>query len=129
MTNNIMMRSRFPRPIPLIAIVLVLSGCAGVPRPDAELARSDSAVKQAIELGARVHAPLVLREAETKLNQAKLAADRKENKKARMLAEEVLADAELAQVTTLAAKAQRSVDELNQSIDLLRKELGVTKNQ
>jgi ribosome assembly protein YihI (activator of Der GTPase) len=83
-------------------------------------------VKEAIELGARVHAPLVLREAETKLNQAKLAADNKENKKARMLAEEAVADAELAQVTTLATKAQRSVDELNQSIDLLRKELGVT---
>lgn len=127
MTNTLRMRSRFPLSVTLIAAVLVFGGCAGVPRPDAELAQSDSAVKQAIELGARTHAPLLLREAETKLNRAKLAADNKENKKARMLAEEVSADAQLAQVTTLAEKAQRSVDELNQSIDLLRKELGVTK--
>jgi ribosome assembly protein YihI (activator of Der GTPase) len=121
MKKNILFLGSVP-----IAAVLIFGGCAGVPRPDTELARSDSAVKEAIELGARVHAPLVLREAETKLNQAKLAADNKENKKARMLAEEAVADAELAQVTTLATKAQRSVDELNQSIDLLRKELGVT---
>jgi len=103
----------------------VLAGCASVPRPDAQLARSDSAVKQAVELGARVHAPLILREAETKLNQARLAADNKENEKARRLAEQVEADAKLAQVTTLAAKTQRTVDELNQSIDVLRKELGL----
>jgi hypothetical protein len=114
------------RPGMLIAAgVVALAGCAGVPRPDADLARSDSAVKQAIELGARVHAPLILREAETKLNEAKLAADKKENEKARLLAEQVQADAELAQVTTLAIKAQRSVNELNQSVELLRRELGL----
>ncbi|OGI65590.1 MAG: hypothetical protein A2W18_12750 [Candidatus Muproteobacteria bacterium RBG_16_60_9] len=104
---------------------VALVSCAGVPRPDAELARSDSAVTQAIELGARTNAPLVLRDAETKLNQAKLAANNKENGKARILAEEAQVDAELAQVTTLALKAQRSVDEINTSIDLLRKELGL----
>lgn len=104
--------------------LFALAGCASVPRPDAQLARSDSAVKQAIELGARVHAPLVLREAETKLGQARLAADKNENEKALRLAEQVEADAKLAQVTTLALKAQRSVDEINTSIDLLRKELG-----
>ena len=110
----------------LVALGLVaLAGCASAPRPDAQLVRSDSAVKQAIELGARVHAPLILREAETKLNQARVAADKKENEKARLLAEQVEADAELAQVTTLAIKTQRTVDELNQSIDVLRKELGL----
>jgi len=104
---------------------VALLGCASTPRPDAQLARSDSAVKQAIELGARVHAPLVLREAETKLSQARLAADKKENEKALRLAEQVEADAKLAQVTTLAIKTQRTVDELNQSIDVLRKEIGL----
>ena len=107
--------------------MVVLLGCASTPRPDAQLARSDSAVKQAIELGARVHAPLILREAENKLAQARLAADKKENDKALRLAEEVEADAKLAQVTTLATKTQRTVDELNQSIDLLRKELDQKK--
>lgn len=105
--------------------LFALAGCASAPRPDAQLARSDSAVKQAIELGARVHAPLILREAETKLNKARVAADKKENEKALRLAEEVEADAKLAQVTTLATKTQRTVDELNRSIDVLRKEIGL----
>ena len=127
MTRNNAIRPRFAGRMLLILSVLFVGGCAGVPRPDAQLARSDSAVKQAIELGAREHAPLILREAETKLAQAKLAANNKDNEKARRLAEQVEVDARLAQVTTLATKAQRSVDELNKSIDLLRKELGVTQ--
>lgn len=114
-------------PVALCAVfVLTASGCAGVPRPDAALAKSDSAVKQAIEAGARTHAPLLLREAENKLNQARLDAKNDDYKKAQQLAEQVQVDAELAQVTTLAVKAQISVDELNQSIKLLRKEMGLS---
>lgn len=108
-------------------ILLAGSGCAGTPKPDAELARSETAVKQAIEVGAREHAPLQLRSAEQKLAQAKAAAQAKDNARARRLAEQAQVDAEVAEVTALATKAQKSVDELQQSIRLLRKELGVTQ--
>ena len=118
---------RIRLPIALSAlIVLIASGCAGIPRPDGALAKSDAAVKQAIEVGARTHAPLLLREAENKLNQARVETENKEYKKALQLIEQVQVDAELAQVTTLAAKAQKSVDELNLSIRVLRKEMGLT---
>jgi predicted S18 family serine protease len=114
-------------PVALCALIaLTASGCASVPRPDAALAKSDSAIKQAIEAGARTHAPLLLREAENKLNQARAEANKEEYKKAQQLAEQAQVDAELAQVTTLASKAQTSVDELNQSIKLLRKEMGLS---
>ena len=114
-------------PVALCALmVLAVSGCAGVPRPDAELAKSDIAVKQAIEAGARTYAPLMLRDAENKLQQARIETENKEYEKALQLTEQVQVDAELAQVTTLAAKAQRSVDELKQSIQLLRKEMGLS---
>jgi hypothetical protein len=57
---------RIRLPIAVCAlVVLMASGCAGVPRPDAALAKSDSAVEQAIEAGARMHAPLLLREGGT----------------------------------------------------------------
>ena len=123
-----MMRHQLFRfPVALYAlIVLTASGCASIPRPDAALAKSDAAVKQAIEVGARIHAPLLLREAENKLNQARVEVANDQYKKALLLTEQVQVDAELAQVTTLAAKAQLSVDELNQSNQLLRKELGLT---
>jgi hypothetical protein len=118
---------RIRLPIAVCAlVVLMASGCAGVPRPDAALAKSDSAVEQAIEAGARMHAPLLLREAENKLNQARIEAEKGEHKKAQQLAEQVQVDAELAQVTALASKAQISVDELKQSIRVLRKEMGLS---
>ncbi|MDH3311128.1 MAG: DUF4398 domain-containing protein [Gammaproteobacteria bacterium] len=116
---------RFPVAVSAL-IVMTASGCASVPRPDAALAKSDAAVKQAIEVGARTHAPLLLREAEKKLNQARVETENKDYKKASLLTEQVQLDAELAQVTTLATKAQMSVDELNQSIKILRKEMGLS---
>ena len=123
MTHN----ERIGLPVALFAvIVLTVSGCAGIPRPDAELAKSDAAVKQAIEVGARTHAPLLLREAENKLSQARVETENKEYKKALQLTEQVRVDAELAQVTSLATKAQKSVDELYQSIRVLRKEMGLS---
>jgi ribosome assembly protein YihI (activator of Der GTPase) len=116
---------RFPVAVSAL-IVLTVSGCASVPRPDAELAQADASVKQAIEVGARTHAPLLLREAENKLNQAKASAAQKEYKQAVLLTQQAQADAELAEVTSLAAKAQMSVDELNQSIKILRQEMGLS---
>ena len=118
--------NQFPIALCTLLIVLTASGCASVPRPDAELAKADAAVNQAIEAGARTHAPLLLREAENKLNQARAYTEKEEYKKAVQLTEEVRVDAELAQVTSLATKAQTSVDELNQSIQMLRKEMGLS---
>lgn len=110
-----------------VSVVLALAGCAGNP-PTAELVRSESSVSQAIEVGAREHAPLELRAAETKLEQARAAANiEKDYNKARRLAEQSQADAELAAARSLSAKARMSVEELQKSIQLLRQELGLSQ--
>ncbi|UCH53158.1 MAG: DUF4398 domain-containing protein [Pseudomonadota bacterium] len=114
------------RVAPAVLISLGLSACAGAP-PTAELTRSESAVSQAIEVGARNYAQLDLHAAEQKLEQARAAAKTGDNDKARRLAEQAQVDAELAEAKSLSTKAQRSVAELKESIQLLRKELGLTR--
>jgi HEPN domain-containing protein len=80
-------------------------------------------ISQAAQIGAADYAPLELREARRKLDEARRAYDQKEYKKAAILAEQARVDAELAQIKTLSGKAQKAVTELRESIRLLKEEV------
>lgn len=74
-------------------------------------------------MGAEEYAPLEIREARQKLDRARELMDDKENKRAKMLIEQALVDAELAEAKSLSSKAQRAVDELQETIETLRAEI------
>lgn len=107
------------------AALLLTSGCASsrIPAPSSEFAAAAQSVEQAEQVGAEEYAPLEIREARQKLDRARELMDDKENKRAKMLIEQALVDAELAEAKSLSSKAQRAVDELQETIETLRAEI------
>ena len=107
------------------ALVLVgLTACGSVPPPTTDLAKADSAMQAAELAGAREHAPIELRAAEaTKLRLDKAMA--KENyERAARLAEQVRAEAELAKATAEAEKSRLALQESQDNIDTMVREVG-----
>ncbi|KAA0677055.1 DUF4398 domain-containing protein [Roseomonas genomospecies 6] len=88
---------------------LGLAACAGsVPPPTAQLGASAQAIQQAERAGALEHAPAEFQSAREKLAAADSAMREDERTKARRLAEQAQADAELATVRSQRATAQQA---------------------
>jgi uncharacterized lipoprotein YmbA len=106
------------------AIVLLgLTGCASDPAPIEQLRLTEQALAQAKAVGADEHvAELVM--AEDKLLQAQSAMRHDAFREARVLAEQAELDARLAQAQVLTQKSQDQLNELNNRINRLRKQLG-----
>ena len=100
--------------------------CCGAPygRP-AEHGAAQTSVDNARQAGAQTDAPVEFRQAQDKLAAAQAAAKDEKFDKAKRLAQEASVDADLAQQKAQSARAQRSVAELRQSINLLRQEMGL----
>ncbi len=107
----------------MATLLLACGACAGTKPPSDEIARSQAAINQAEQVGARNYAPLEIREARKKLEEARNLIEQKEYEKARRLAGEAEVDAELAETKTLSEKAQKAVRELRESIKILREEI------
>ena len=93
--------------------------------PKSEIAIAQQALDQAQAAGATENAPLELKNARDKLQTAQniVAKDKsKDFAQARKLAEEATADAELAQARANAAKAQKSLDEVNAATRAMHEE-------
>jgi hypothetical protein len=121
MTVHFLTRAR----VAASALVLVgLTACGSVPPPTTDLAKADSAMQAAELAGAREHAPIELRAAEaTKLRLDKAMA--KENyERAARLAEQVRAEAELAKATAEAEKSRLALQESQDNIDTMVREVG-----
>jgi hypothetical protein len=113
----------------VVSAMLIGSGCASVPKPVAEMASARTAIR-AIEGGdARTLAPVELDRAKSKLQRAEAAANSGDNADATRLAEEALADAELATAKTNMIKAERNAEELERSIAVMRKEIERAQSQ
>lgn len=114
------------RPLAL-ASVLVLAGCASSRPPagavGAELDAAQSAIAQADQASAAQHAPLELRNARQKAQQARAALDAGDTEVARRLSAEATVDAELAQVKARSVVSQAAVEEVRESIRALREEI------
>ena len=114
------------RLVALGALAVALPACASsrLPPPtETELAASRSAIAQAEQAGAAERAPLELRTARQKLEQAEAAARAGEGEQARFLVEEALVAAELAQALALSTQAQAAVTEVQEGIRALREEI------
>lgn len=101
-----------------------LTACASTDdRPDAELAIAQSNIEQAQRAGANQHAAQPLSAAREKLSAAQAAVARDEMLVAERLAEEATLDAQLADAMTRTRKAELAVEELNDTIEVLREEI------
>ena len=107
---------------PLIGIV-ILTGCSSVPEPVAEMASARTAVRSVQDTDAAELSPVLLDRAKTKTQRAESAMRDENYAEARRLAEEALADAELARAQADALIATRNAEELEESIKVLRGEI------
>ncbi len=102
---------------------LLLSGCVSVPPPTDQMSSAQAGVADAISSGATELAPMEIKRAQTKLNDASAAMAAKEYVRARRLSEQAELDAKLAKTKTNFVKAQREVAELEQNIRALQGEI------
>lgn len=99
----------------------LLVACAGDPPTD-QLAVASVAVNAAETAGAVQYAPLEMRTARDKLEQARQANINKDYEDAKRLAQQAEWDARLAERKAQTAKAERAAEEAQKSIQLLRNE-------
>lgn len=107
----------------LMSILFIISSCASTKPPSEEMARTEAAINQANQVGARDYAPLQLRNARKKYDQAKKLISQKKYDEAKRMAERAQVDAELAEETSLSEKAQNAVKQLKESIKILKQEI------
>jgi hypothetical protein len=107
----------------MLCAVLVLAGCAASQPPTALLTRTEEAIARAEENGAKQDAPLELRSAQKKLEEARMAVKNKDMDKAKRLVEEALIDAEVADVAARSSKARKAVVQIRASIEAMRQEM------
>jgi predicted S18 family serine protease len=112
-----------------ITALSFLSACGSTNPPTQKLTETQMVINQAEQIGAGDYAPLEIREARRKLDEARRAYDKKDYKEAAMLAEEARVDGELAQMKTLSGKSQKAVHELRESIRMLKEEIQQKENR
>lgn len=103
--------------------VLAMTGCAPT-RPDPNLLSNATTVLEAArQADAKTYAPLELRFANERFDQAQSAMSREDYAAADLLARESVANAELAVVKARLGKAREAVDALKIQNDELRRDL------
>ncbi len=110
-------------------LLLMTGACATTNPPTQQLTETETVIRQASQIGAGDYAPLELRQARQKLEQARAAYNREDFDEAARLAEQAKVDAELAQIKTLSGKAQLAVRELRESIRVLQEELDIREGE
>jgi hypothetical protein len=109
-----------------LAVVLVATGalcaCQTPNRPYQAVATAEAAVDQADLGSAAEHAPLELRLAREKLEQAKSKLQDEDYTDARRLAEQALVDVQLAEAKAESATARASAQDLRQGIETIQEE-------
>jgi chromosome segregation ATPase len=107
----------------MLAMLLVLAGCATDPAPTEQLRLTEKALLQARAVGAtEQQADMQL--AEQKFARAQKNMPEEDYKRARLLAEQAELDARLAEAQVLTSKSQAQLTDLNARITRLRKQLG-----
>jgi hypothetical protein len=112
----------------LILMSLSVVGCGPkIPPPHDRISNAEMAIERARQENAGVYAPLDLKLAEEKLENAKKGMSVNNYATATRLAEESLLDAQTAEVRSKAEKAKELSQKMQESVDSLRKELERTK--
>ena len=110
--------------------LLAVTACAPTMQPPtSEMALANSAVERASSAGAYDYAPLELKLARDKIEQAKAALQARDYTGAQRLLEQAELDAKLAESKSGTAKSQMAVDELQKSIEAIREEIKRSRPQ
>ncbi len=104
-------------------VPLFIWSCGGERPPLEKISVAEQMVSMADNENAAQYAPLDIRLAREKLQQAKAALDDKEYAEARRLADQASVDAQVAEAKATTEKGRRAVEELRQSIETLRREI------
>lgn len=107
----------------LLCGALGVSACSTAQPPVGSLSRAESAVRQASESNASEYAPMELRSAREKLDEARLALHAQEYERANHLAEQALADARLAEARAKVESSRQTARDLRLTIEALRAEV------
>lgn len=104
---------------------LALSGCASnpAPKPTAQLVRARTLITVAQNDQAQRYAAGDLQRAQDELSDAKAAAADRHYERARTLAENAAADADLASARAASRKARESSQQVHRSLDTLKEQL------
>lgn len=113
----------------LVILVASISACSGTPKPKTEMALSNSALQNAQVAGAKKHAPIELRTAQEKQALADSAYSKDKFTTAKQLSEQAAVDAEYARAKSEAQKSRNAVEEVEDSIQLIRTELDRSNSQ
>ena len=104
--------------------MILIAGCTSMKTPaTADVAVSNAAVNNASSAGGAEYAPLEMRSASEKMEQANVALKEKDYKKADDLAKSAQADAQLAQAKADTAKAQAAAKALQADIQVLQEQI------
>lgn len=115
-----------------VAAAIFMVGCTSAPAilaPTEQMALSRSAISSAGSAGGSEYAPVQLKSAMDKMDSAERAMTAKNYDLARKMAEQAQVDAQLATVAAQAGKAQKASDALQQSDQVLKKELERNTNK
>jgi hypothetical protein len=104
----------------LAGVALLAAACASVPEPKGEIANADLALRKAEAVNAAELAPLDVRLAREKLQQAKLDVQKEKYVEARRLAEEAEVDALAAEAKARSARVQTSTQGVREQVDKMR---------
>ncbi len=106
-----------------ISVLLLAGACAPVKVPPQKIAKVETAISRAEDSTAVTYAPLQLRLAEDKFQQAKTMMDKGKNQEANRLLDEALVDAQLAEARSRSEKEKIEASKMRDSIDALRREI------
>lgn len=111
------------------AVTVALGACSSAPKPETEIALSNSALQNAELAGAKKYAPIELRTAKEKQDLADAAIADERYTSAKHLSEQAAVDAELAKAKSEAEKSRLALTEVEDSITLIKTELNRSNNQ
>ncbi|KHA72489.1 DUF4398 domain-containing protein [Pseudomonas fluorescens] len=107
----------------LLIMTGALSACASAPIPEQQLGLAKDAVNRAVSAEATQYAPLEMKAAQDKMFQMERALGEKNYPQAKLLAEQIEADANLAERKSRAVKWQKQLTDARSGIQVLKQEM------
>lgn len=115
--------SRARLSVSVLVVAAALSACASAPIPEQQISLSKDAVNRAVSADATQYAPLEMKAAQDKMFLMERALGEKNYPQAKVLAEQIEADANLAERKSRAVKWQKQLSDARSGIQVLKQEM------
>jgi hypothetical protein len=106
-----------------LVVAAVLSACASNPRPEQQISLAKDAVNRAVSAEATQYAPLEMQAAQDKMFLMERAVGEKNYPQARLLAEQIEVDANLAERKARAVKLRKQLADAHAGNQVLKQEM------